>query len=84
MNIMLLPHIQRMVPAPANSLVILMLLGLGHFSRWSKSPVLANLLSGPRHGTFGTGDRVAQTVRALSALGRTSGIERLLHRRDLI
>jgi hypothetical protein len=28
---MLLPHVQRMVPAPANSLVLLMLLALGTF-----------------------------------------------------
>jgi len=31
MNIMLLPHIQSMVPTPANSLVLLMLLALGTF-----------------------------------------------------
>jgi hypothetical protein len=31
MNLMLLPHVQRMVPAPANSLVLLMLLALGTF-----------------------------------------------------
>jgi hypothetical protein len=31
MNIMLLPHVQSMVPAPANSLVLLMLLALGTF-----------------------------------------------------
>ncbi|MGB6174915.1 MAG: hypothetical protein WBF43_00920 [Methylocella sp.] len=31
MNIVLLPHVQRMVPAPANSLVLLMLLALGTF-----------------------------------------------------
>ena len=70
MNIMLLPHVQSMVPAPANSLVLLMLLALGTFLAGSKSPILGNLLSGPRHGTFGAGDRVAQTVRTLFALGR--------------
>jgi uncharacterized membrane protein YedE/YeeE len=31
MNIMLLTHVQRMVPAPANSLVLLMFLALGTF-----------------------------------------------------
>ena len=31
MNIMLLPHVQSMEPAPANSLVLLMLLALGTF-----------------------------------------------------
>ena len=31
MNIMLLPGVQRMVPAPANSLVLLLLLALGTF-----------------------------------------------------
>ena len=31
MNIMLLPGVQKMVPAPANSLVLLMLLALGTF-----------------------------------------------------
>jgi hypothetical protein len=31
MNIMLLPHVQNMVPAPANGLVLLMLLALGTF-----------------------------------------------------
>jgi hypothetical protein len=41
-----------------------------HFSRRSKSPILANLLSGPRYGTFGAGDRLVQTVRTIFALGR--------------
>ena len=41
-----------------------------HFSCWNQSPILGNLLSRPRHGTFCAGDRLAQTVRTLFALGR--------------
>ena len=61
---------QPQEPAPANSLVLLMLLALGTFLAGVKCPFFGNLLSGPRHGTFGAGDRVAQTVRTFFALGR--------------
>lgn len=43
--------------------------GARHISRRNQSPLRGNLLSWPRHGAFGAGDHLAQTVRPLFALG---------------
>jgi hypothetical protein len=69
MNIVLLSGVQRMLPSPATSLVLLTLLALGSFSCRSQSSVPASLLFGPRDGSRGAGDRVVQAVCAFFGFG---------------
>lgn len=59
MNIMLLPSVQSLVPAPANSLALLMLLALDTFLAGVHTFIFANLLSRPCLGTCGASYRMA-------------------------
>ena len=63
MNIMLLPHVQSIVPAPVNSLVLLMLLALGTFLL--KQPASTFVDFDPRFEIMpGTKSRTIEVVTA--------------------
>jgi hypothetical protein len=51
--------VQQLLPSPATSLVLLMLLALGAFSRWTQSSIPPNLLSWSRYGFLRTCDRAS-------------------------
>lgn len=65
MNIMLLSGVQQLLPTPATSLVLLILLALGTFLAGTQSSVASNLLSRPCYGSGGSGDLMGQTIGTL-------------------
>ena len=73
MNIMLLAGVQQLLPAPATSLVLLILLALGSFLGWGQSCFVGTVFSWAGSGSGRSGRLMGKTIRALRHSRRCLG-----------